>query len=292
MVAPKVFLSSTIYDVRHVRNELKKFFDNYGFIPILSEEYDILYTPSQSNQTSCLDEISDCDIFIIIIGSRYGTIEKGELYSITHKEFQEARTNNLIIYVFYDFYVYQEYKSYINNEERYAIGEYKFIHILDKKVIDLIKEVESHNPSLPQICYINTDEIVKFLRKQLSLLIKQKVFMKKTVETKEETINIKKENKKTKLKTNRIKNNVITYSIYPSWDNFINYLIFIGLPRFDYSDIRLSNNVFELFDRKSVKFTREKELIRLDNNESQLIIGNNVIDMINKRFITIKKEVL
>jgi hypothetical protein len=32
---PRVFVSSTYYDLKHVRERIEKFIDNYGFEPVL-----------------------------------------------------------------------------------------------------------------------------------------------------------------------------------------------------------------------------------------------------------------
>ena len=70
MVAvPRVFISSTYYDLRHVRTAIKDFIESLGFETVLSENFDVFYHKGISVQTACLDDIKKCDIFILVIGN-------------------------------------------------------------------------------------------------------------------------------------------------------------------------------------------------------------------------------
>ena len=46
MPAPRVFVSSTCYDLRYIRENLKFFIRTLGFEPVLSEEGAVFYDPS------------------------------------------------------------------------------------------------------------------------------------------------------------------------------------------------------------------------------------------------------
>ena len=71
MAVPRVFISSTYYDMRHVRNAVKDFIESLGFEPVLSEQFNVFYQHGKSAQKSCLDEINKCDMYILIIGTQY-----------------------------------------------------------------------------------------------------------------------------------------------------------------------------------------------------------------------------
>ena len=73
MAKPRVFISSTFYDLRQIRVELDKFIESLGYEPVRNEEGDIPYGKEDALQDYCYKEISNIDILISIIGIRYGS---------------------------------------------------------------------------------------------------------------------------------------------------------------------------------------------------------------------------
>ena len=67
-----MFISSTCYDLSLLRSQLRLFTKNMGYNPIMSDYEDVLYDPRIHTHTSCVDEVKNCDILILIIGSRFG----------------------------------------------------------------------------------------------------------------------------------------------------------------------------------------------------------------------------
>jgi hypothetical protein len=97
MARPRVFISSTFYDLRHIRSSLEGFIERLGYEAILSEKGKISYNPDLPLDESCYREASKADIFVLIVGGCYGSpaseenIDAGpEFYeryeSITKKE--------------------------------------------------------------------------------------------------------------------------------------------------------------------------------------------------------------
>lgn len=72
MAETRVFISSTCYDLSLLRSQLRIFIKNMGYEPIMSDYEDILYDPRIHTHTSCVDEVQNCDILVLIIGSRFG----------------------------------------------------------------------------------------------------------------------------------------------------------------------------------------------------------------------------
>ena len=64
MARPRVFLSSTYYDLRHIRNDLERFVKELGYEPILSERGHIPYGKDEALEQYCYREISNCDILV------------------------------------------------------------------------------------------------------------------------------------------------------------------------------------------------------------------------------------
>lgn len=74
MANPRVFVSSTCYDLGEVRDSLYSFIKSYNFDPVLSERGDVFYHPELHTHDSCIKEIENCQIFVLIIGGRFGGI--------------------------------------------------------------------------------------------------------------------------------------------------------------------------------------------------------------------------
>ena len=119
MAKPRVFISSTFYDLRQIRVELDNFIESLGYEPVRNEEGDIPYGKEDALQDYCYKEISNIDILISIIGSRYGspanTKEKEQEYSISQQELKTALKDNKQVFVFIDKNVYTEYETYLLN---------------------------------------------------------------------------------------------------------------------------------------------------------------------------------
>src|SRR3989442_14913498 len=100
MARPRVFLSSTYYDRKYIRAELEGFIESLGFEPVLSEKGHIAYLFDQPLDESCYREARDADIFVLLVGGRYGSAASNQHVlnptfhdrydSITRKEYAAA----------------------------------------------------------------------------------------------------------------------------------------------------------------------------------------------------------
>jgi len=98
---PTVFVSSTFYDLKQIREDIRDFLqNNYNFDVMLSEFDSFPVDPCIGTFENCLKNVDDCaDIFILIVGDRYGTVtEKGK--SITNYEYLHAKAKGIPIYIF------------------------------------------------------------------------------------------------------------------------------------------------------------------------------------------------
>lgn len=101
-ISPYVMVSSTFYDLRQVRANLSKFIsDELGYIPLLSELPSFPINPDLSTIENCRARVeNNADIFVLIIGGRYGSIDDETNKSITNLEFLAARQKGIPIYAF------------------------------------------------------------------------------------------------------------------------------------------------------------------------------------------------
>lgn len=124
MANPRVFVSSTCFDLFDIRDSLDSFIRSYNFEPILSDKGDVFYGPDLHTHDACIKEVESCQLFILIIGGRFG----GEYYldkkqnssdvkSITNREYETARKNNIPVFTFIKRNLLENHNIYINNSK-------------------------------------------------------------------------------------------------------------------------------------------------------------------------------
>lgn len=57
MAYPRVFISSSCYDLREIRDTLFSFIEELNYIPVLSDKGDVFYHPDIHTHDSCIHEI-------------------------------------------------------------------------------------------------------------------------------------------------------------------------------------------------------------------------------------------
>lgn len=119
---PRIFISSTFYDLKYIREDLANFVRSYGYEPILFEDGDIGYTPGKTLDSSCYESMRNSDMVILIIGGEYGSSASGEkkdefkeYMSVTRNEFRTAVEVGIPIFVMIDKKVMAEYGVYEAN---------------------------------------------------------------------------------------------------------------------------------------------------------------------------------
>lgn len=86
----RVFVSSTIRDLRDVRSALKFWLGSLDFDVVLSEYTDFDRRPDSGTFDACFEAIRTCDFYVLLIGGRAGSPFR-EGVSVTRQEFREAR---------------------------------------------------------------------------------------------------------------------------------------------------------------------------------------------------------
>jgi hypothetical protein len=162
MAQPRIFVSSTCYDLQEIRFQLRNFIEDFGFSPVMSEYGDIFYDYQKHIQDSCKDEIEKSQLFILIVGNNYGSIyyKQKELVktpdSVTMQEFRKAIETDIYKHIFVNKYVDYDYKNYLKSENKF-ISKYLESNEIDEEKIDdtiltLKNEFKSKSP-FPQESY-------------------------------------------------------------------------------------------------------------------------------------------
>ncbi|HHH2041938.1 TPA: DUF4062 domain-containing protein, partial [Yersinia enterocolitica] len=177
MAKPRIFVSSTYYDFKHIRSSLELFIRNMGYDPILSENGNIAYVSDMPLDESCYKEANLADMLILIIGGRYGSEvsnarkigggDDKDFYShyesVTKKEFETAFSANIPIYILIQSDVYSEYKTYVNNEENNTIC---YAHVESINVFKFIKDVLTKAKNNPTLSFERFSQIESWLKEQ------------------------------------------------------------------------------------------------------------------------------
>ena len=167
MAKPRVFVSSTYYDLKYARERLERFIEAYNMEPVLFESDEVYFNPSQKTDISCYKEVESCHLMLLIVGGRYGSAasdpnnpeadkakEKynNEYVSITQKEYETAVNNNIPVLICVEKNVYGDYETYLRNKGNNPnsiifahTDDYKvfdFISILEKSAIKLFDKIE------------------------------------------------------------------------------------------------------------------------------------------------------
>lgn len=183
MANPRVFVSSTYYDLKHVRSSLDIFIESLGYESVLSEKGDIAYSPDMPLDESCYREVTSADIFVLVIGGRYGsessedgrdkkrTKEFYERYeSVTKKEFEEAINRDIPVYILIESNVYSEYQTYLRNKENTKIS---YAHVDSVNIFRFIEQIMNLPRNNPTQTFEKFSDIESWLKEQWAGLFRE-----------------------------------------------------------------------------------------------------------------------
>lgn len=163
MAKPRIFISSTFYDLKHVREDIALFVKEQGYDPILFEKGEIPYGRNEKPEEYCYVEIGLSDILISIIGGRYGSESSAKGYSVTQKELKHALEQGKQVYIFVEKAVLAEYDTYKINKDNMQM---KFRHADDRRVYEFLDEIYQLPRNNPVFGFESSQEIVKILTEQ------------------------------------------------------------------------------------------------------------------------------
>lgn len=171
MAKPRVFISSTFYDLRQIREDLDRFILDMGYEPVRHETGAIPYSKTEKLETAAYRELQLCDMIVCVIGGRFGTASiDREGYSITQAELKTALEQGVQVFIFIEKGVHSEYRTYLRNKGKADIT-WSFAD--DSRVYSFIEEIHAL-PINNAIHGFETGlDIITFLRQQWAGLFKQ-----------------------------------------------------------------------------------------------------------------------
>jgi hypothetical protein len=147
----------------------------------LSEKGKIAYTPDVPLDESCYREVTNCDMFVLIVGGRYGSEASSSksdttksfhdrYNSVTRLEFRAAVDRDIPAYVLIERSVYAEYETYLRNKTRKDVT---YAHVDSVNIFQLIEEILLLPRNNPVFQFDRYEEIEAWLREQWAGLFRE-----------------------------------------------------------------------------------------------------------------------
>ena len=172
---PAVFVSSTCYDLKQIRQDIRDFIeDDLGYEAILSEYDSFPIDPDKDTINNCLRVVEQrADIMVLIVGGRYGYITDHGNKSITNLEYLRAKSKGIPIFVFVDRKVIDILPIWKKNKTA------DFSNVVDSskifEFVDLLRNKDSN-----WVHEFNTGKDIKnCLKKQLAYLVNDSLYLRR-----------------------------------------------------------------------------------------------------------------
>jgi hypothetical protein len=188
----KVFVSSTAYDLGVLRSSLRSFIENLGFEPILSEYSDVLFDPREHTHTSCIAEVRNCDMVLLVVGSRFGgeiipnaigtlgqqvddilSTSSGHRFSITQAECLTAFDKGIPVFTFVDSGVLHDYRVYTLNSNIKITYPSIAQPETAEYIFEFISFLQNRSYGNAVISFSRIEEIIDHLKKQWPALFQR-----------------------------------------------------------------------------------------------------------------------
>lgn len=164
MAKPRVFISSTYYDLHQTREDLAQFISLLGYEPVRNEEGNIPYGKVDKLEEYCYREIQNVDILINIIGGRFGSGSTHSDWSISNEELRTAIKMKKQVYIFIEKNVLSEYETYLCNKN----NNIKYRYVDDVKIYQFVEELKSLSSNNNIKAFESSTEIQNYLKEQLA----------------------------------------------------------------------------------------------------------------------------
>jgi len=188
MPAPTVFISSTFYDLRYIRENLEFFVRSLGYNPILSEKGSIYYDPERSAANAAVAEVASCQLFVLVIGGRFGT-EGDSGHSVTNAEYKEAVRQEIPIFALVEQGAYSDYDVWrANVSPEGETPTINYPNVDDPRVLEFIDEVRHQTINNALFPFRDFEDIQTYLRQQWSGMLHSFLLRRNEEKRVEETL--------------------------------------------------------------------------------------------------------
>jgi hypothetical protein len=163
MAKPRVFVSSTFFDLRQIRENLERMIRDLGYEPILNETGGVPYKATEALEASAYREVETSDIIVSVIGGRYGTEAiTSPGFSISQEELKHAVERGIQVFIFIDRNVDAEYSTYARNKG----AKIEYAHVDDKRVYEFIETIKALPRNNAIATFATSSDIIDILKAQ------------------------------------------------------------------------------------------------------------------------------
>lgn len=167
LTKPTVFVSSTCYDLKQVREDMRRFIENdLGYEAMLSEQDVFPINSELSAIENCIQTVERrADLFVLIIGGRYGQLVENTEKSITNLEYDTAREKGIPTYIF----VEQRIIDILSVWEKNRTGDFSDV-VDSNKVFEFVSQLSSNGKNWI-FKFQNAQDIIEKLKSQFAFLL-------------------------------------------------------------------------------------------------------------------------
>lgn len=164
MAKPRVFISSTYYDLRQVREDIERMVRELGYEAVRHETGRIPYSKDEKLETAAYREVELSDIIVSIVGGRFGSESRDHPgLSISQSELRRALDRGIPVFIFVEKSTLSEYSTYFLNKSTEGV-KYKFAD--DVRVYQFIEQLYTLPQNNPIQAFETSANIIDFLRLQ------------------------------------------------------------------------------------------------------------------------------
>lgn len=165
MAKPRVFISSTYYDLKQTRENLDQFLHSLGYDTVRNEHGDIPYGNKEELEKYCYKEVNNIDILVSIIGGRFGSEAKDSEWSISNEELRTAIAAGKQVYIFIEKTVDNEYGTYLLNKDN---ADTKYRYVDNVKIYEFLEDIHKLTTNNNIKTFESSSEIQDYLKEQFA----------------------------------------------------------------------------------------------------------------------------
>lgn len=165
MAKPRIFISSTYYDLKQTREDIADFVESLGYEAVRNEEGNIPYGREKSPEDYCYKEVQNVDILVSIIGGRFGSESQKSKWSISNEELKTAIKLNRQVYICIEKNVYSEYETYALNKDAKDI---RYRYVDNPKIYQFIDDLKSLTSNNNIMAFETSADIKAYLQEQFA----------------------------------------------------------------------------------------------------------------------------
>jgi hypothetical protein len=162
MQKTKIFLSSTYFDLSQIREDIRATINQMGHEPLLNEYSSFPTLPDLNTIENCKKAVQCCDLFVLIVGGRRGSLDAATGKSITNIEYETAKESGIDCFVFIQDQVAALIPTWQKNPDA------DFVPAVDSsQVFEFIESIQKSQKWI--FTFKRASEISEILKTQLSV---------------------------------------------------------------------------------------------------------------------------